>query len=175
MITPVLQCERVLELVPKVVDGEGLEWEVQAVADHTASCADCSQLRLDLVEIGALVRAPLRAAVAQADFSQMWRAVESGMDRVDAERRRERRVAAPLFGWATFSRFASVAAVAGLASIAIFQPFADRSRERGDNRVEISSLEGGADNTVMIYESPDDQVTFIWVIDEAPAEEKAPI
>ena len=173
MITPVLNCERVLELVPKVVDGEGLEWEVQAVADHTASCADCAQLRADLVEIGTLVRTPLRAAVAQADFSQMWRAVERGMDRVDAERRRERSVVAPSFGWVAFSRFASVAAVAGIAAVAVFQPFAER--QLTDNRVEISSIEGGADNTVMIFESPEEQVTFIWVIDEAPAEEKAPI
>lgn len=175
MITPVLQCDRVLELVPKVVDGEGLEWEVQAVADHTATCADCAQLRADLVEIGTLVRAPIRAAVADADFSGMWRAVERGMDRADAERRRERRAATSSSGWAAFSRFASVAAVAGLAAVALFQPFADRTHEIRDNRVEISSIEGGENNTVMIYESPDEQVTFIWVIDEVPNEEKAPI
>lgn len=175
MITPVLQCDRVLELVPKVVDGEGLDWEVQAVADHTASCADCAQLRADLVEIGTLVRAPIRAAVANADFSGMWRAVESGMDRADAERRSARRTAAPSFGWAAFSRFASVAAVAGLAAVAIYQPFADRTRDLRDNRVEVTSIEGGPNNTIMIYESPEEQVTFIWVLDDVSNEEKAPI
>ena len=158
-------CERIEELVPKVVDRQALDWEVEAVQAHLAGCADCAALRDDLVRIGALVRRDVAAAVEAADFSGLWSAVEKGMDRADAEQGAER-IRRTFFSWASVSRFAAAAAVAAAFAWAVLLPGKSVHEYASDNTIEISSVEGGADNTVMIYESDEDNVTFIWVIDE---------
>lgn len=161
-----LGCDRIVELVPKVVDRQALEWEVEAVSSHTAGCADCAQLQADLRDIGRLVREPVLAETAAADFSGFWRAVEAGIDREERLVGRATAANAPARsagGWAWFSRFAAAAAVAAMLVVGVTGP-SGGSHYEADNRIEVSSIEGGADNTVMIYESPEDNVTFIWVI-----------
>ena len=165
-------CERIEELVPKVLDREALDWEIRAVDAHLSSCASCSAIRADLERIGVLVRRDVSAAVASADFSRLWRGVEAGMDRVDAEHRAEN--VRRLFSWTGFSRFAAAAAMAAAFAWAVLLPGRVlHDFHSADNRVEVSAVEGGADNTVMIYESDEDNVTFIWVIDESYSEEDA--
>lgn len=168
-----MNCDRVIELIPKVVDREALEWETAAVEEHTAGCRECASLRSDLTEIGSLVRAPAQAAVVAADFSGFWTAVSRGIDAAQRDTKPARpRVS--LFVWPALSRLASAAAVAAVLVVAlVFAPA--RQHFGADNRIEVSSIEGGSDNTVMIFESPDDNVTFIWVLDEVPDQEKAPI
>lgn len=158
-------CERIEELVPKVLDREALDWEVRAVDAHLASCPSCSVLRGDLERIGVLVRRDVASAVASADFSRLWRGIEAGMDRVDAEHRAER--VRLMFSWTGFSRFAAAAAMAAAFVWAVLLPGRVlHDFDSADNRVEVSSIEGGEDNTVMIYESDVDNVTFIWVMDD---------
>lgn len=167
-MTTNVSCERVEELIPKVVDREALDWEIEAVEGHLASCASCASLREELVGIGAWVRRDVAAAVEAADFSGVWAAVERGMDRADAEARAER--IRRLFSFTGLSRLVAAGAVAAAFAWALLLPDRSVHEFSGDNRVEVSSVEGGAGNTVMIYESEDDNVTFIWVFDETHQE-----
>lgn len=163
-----LNCARMVEeLVPKVVDGEALDWQVEAVDVHLRGCADCTAWRDELVRGGSVLREDARAAVAAADFSGVWAAVSRGMDRADADARVQR-IKGGFFGWSGFSRFAAAAAMAAAFAWAMLVPpgHLEHDFARGDNRVEVSSVEGGDDNTVMVYESQDENVTFIWVMDE---------
>lgn len=165
-------CERMEELVPKVVDREALDWEVRAVDAHLASCPSCSVLRTELESIGALVRKDVATAVASADFSRLWRGIEAGMDRADAQHAAER--VRRIFSWTGFSRFAAATVMAAAFAWAVLLPGRVlHDFHSVDNRVEVSAVEGGEDNTVMIYESHEDNVTFIWVIDESYDEEGA--
>jgi hypothetical protein len=165
-----VNCERIQELVPKVVDRQALDWEISAVGEHVTTCAGCASLKSDLIEIGALVREPIRREVAEADFSKFWQAVERGIDRLPAPARAIReRVSA----WLMVSRLAAVAAVAASLVLALYVPI---QRPHGfaanDNRVDVQSAEGGADDTVLI-DTDDQGATFIWVIPET-YEEKQP-
>ena len=161
-------CERMKEeLVPRVVDGEALDWQVEAVDVHLRGCADCTAYRDELRQVGTLLRTDVHAAVTASDFSGMWAAVSRGMDRADSDTR-VARVRSGLFGWTGFSRFAAATAMAAALAWAMILPPPSDSHDyaAGDNRVEVSSVEGGDDNTVMVYESQDENVTFIWVMDE---------
>jgi hypothetical protein len=162
----IANCQRMEELIPKVVDREALDWEVEAVNAHLSSCASCSELRDGLLAVGGLVRRDIAAAVEKADFSGMWAKVEAGMDRVDAKHDSER-MKRLLFSWGAVSRWAAVAAVAAAFAWAVMlPPGALHDYGSADNRIEVSSIEGGKDNTVMIYESEEDNVTIIWVIED---------
>ena len=165
-----LECARVEELVAKVVDREALEWEVEAVDAHTSGCASCAALRADLVEIGALVREPVQRAVAAADFSSFWTKVSAGIDALPRVRHEKPRVA--LFSWTMVTRLAAVASVAAVAFLVLPEDHSHHFAE-AKQKVDVVAIEGGDDNTVMIYETPDDQVTFIWLIPET-LEEKQP-
>lgn len=158
-----LECARVEELVPKVVDRQALEWEVEAVDAHTSTCANCSALRNDLVEIGAFVRAPVKRAVAAVDFSRFWENVSRGIDALPKVRHEKPKVG--LFSWTMATRLAAAASVA-VAALLIFPTDHTHHYSESKQKVEVVAIEGGDDNTVMIYESPDDEVTFIWLIEE---------
>ena len=41
--------------------------------------------------------------------------------------------------------------------------------------VEFDQIDSSADTTVMVYETPDDGVKFIWVFDESELGEEQPI
>lgn len=165
-----MNCERIHEFIPKMLDGEALDWERDAVSQHTGTCADCAALQAELVEIGLLVRAPVRAAVADADFSSMWMRVERGMDRADRDRRASRRAAAPAFFSGAFvARFASLAAAAAIAALAFLGPVARAPAGLADNHIDVNSVEAGKNDTVTVYSNPDDDVTFIWVDEDEGA------
>lgn len=166
-----LECARVEELVPKVVDREALEWEIEAVDAHTATCSSCSTLRSDLVEIGAFVRAPVARAVESADFGKLWANVSRGIDALPKVRHEKRSV--PFFSWTMLTRLAAAASVAAVAFVVLPEDHSHHYAE-SKQKVEVVAIEGGDDNTVMIYETPDDEVTFIWVIPETASEEKQP-
>lgn len=156
------------ELIPKVVDREALDWEVEAVSSHLSSCASCTELRDGLLTIGGLVRRDIATAVDTADFSGMWAKVEAGIDRAEATRDSER-MKRLFFSWSAVSRWAATAAVAAAFAWAVLLPSGAFRSYASDNRIEVSSIEGGNDNTVMIYESEEDNVTFIWVIEDERA------
>ena len=162
----IANCQRMEELIPKVVDREALDWEVEAVNAHLSTCASCSELRDGLLAIGGLVRRDIAAAVEKADFSGMWAKIEAGIDRAEAKRDSER-VKHLFFSWSAVSRWAATAAVAAAFAWAVLLPPAGLNQfGNADERVEVSSIEGGDDNTVMIYESEEENVTFIWVIED---------
>lgn len=166
--TTIANCQRMEELIPKVVDREALDWEIEAVSSHLSSCASCSELRDGLLAIGGLVRRDIAAAVEKADFSGMWAKVEAGIDRAEAKRDSER-MKRFLFSWSAVSRWAATVAVAAAFAWAVLLPPGAFRSYAADNRIEVSSIEGGTDNTVMIYESAEDNVTFIWVIEDERA------
>ncbi len=173
-----MSCEQVQEWIPKVVDREALAWERAAVEEHLAGCAACAELRAELVEIGALVRGPILAAADAADFSGLWPAVSAGIDRELAAARRER-VASR--GWdallAPLSRWVAGGLVAAAAAAAVWIAPPAPHLFPADLRVEVSEVEGGADHDVMIYESQDENVTFILVMPKYEADHRrgAPI
>ena len=158
-----MNCERILEFIPKVLDEEALAWEREAVDAHTATCAECNAVRREIIEIGALVRAPIRAAVAEADFSQLWRGIEAGIRRVERASRPAR--APGFFGAAFGARLASLGAAAAIVAAALLAP-AVRVTGLADNHVDVKNVEAGKDQTVTVYTNPDDDVTFIWVEDD---------
>ena len=166
-----MNCERILEFIPKVLDREALDWERAAVDEHVAGCAECAAVKRELTEIGALVRAPVRAAVAEADFSSLWSNIDRGLDRVEREARASggRRMAPVLFGRALGARLASAAAFAAIVGAALLAPLARTVPAIADNHVDVKSVEGGADQTVTVYTNPDDDVTFIWIDDNQGA------
>ena len=160
-----MNCERILDFIAKVQDGEALDWERAAVREHVAGCADCAAVQREIAEIGALVRAPIRAAVAEADFSQLWRNVDRGIDRLAPRRR-----AVPaLLGRAFGARLAAAAAFASIGGAALIAPLARAIPVVADNHVDVKSVEGGDNQTVTVYTNPDDDVTFIWVDEDQGA------
>lgn len=161
--------ERIEELVVKAADGEALDWEKELVAGHLRGCSSCAELQRGLSDVGVLLRRDVAAAVADADFSGMMSRIDAGIDRAAAERDRER-VRRLFFSWSAVSRWGATAAVAAAFAWAVLLPSgAPHDYTGADNRVQVSSVEGGKNNTVMIYESEEDNVTFIWVIEEERA------
>lgn len=164
-----LNCQRIEELIPKVVDREALDWEIQAVGAHLPTCASCTELRDGLLAIGGFVRRDIAAAVESADFSGLWARVEEGIGRA-AAKRDEERMKRLFFSWPAVTRWVATGAVAAAFAFAVLLPGSPLHDFAGaDNRIEVSSIEGGAHNTVMIYESEEDNVTFIWVIEDERA------
>ena len=164
-----LSHERIEELVVKAADGEALDWETELVAEHVRGCASCTELRRGLADVGSLLRRDVAAAVASADFSGMMSRIDAGIDRADAKRARER-MRHLFFSWSAVSRWGATAAVAAAFAWAVLLPSGALHDYTGaDNRVEVSSVEGGKNNTVMVYESEEDNVTFIWVIEDERA------
>ena len=162
-----LTCQRIEELIPKVVDREALDWESQAVAAHLPTCASCTGLRDGMVELGGVVRRDIAAAVDAADFSGLMTRIDTGIDRA-ATKRDADRMKSLFFSWPAVTRWVATGAVAAAFTFAVVLPPA-RDLASQDNRIEVSSIEGGTDNTVMIYESEEDNVTFIWVIEDERA------
>lgn len=161
-----LNCPRIEELIPKVVDREALDWEVEAVNAHLPTCTSCSELRDGMLAIGGLVRRDIAAAVEQADFSGLWAKIDAGIDRAETKRDADR-MKRLFFSWTAVSRWAATAAVAAAFAWAVLLPSSGlHDFESADNRIEVSSIEGGKNNAVMIYESEEDNVTFIWVIED---------
>lgn len=164
-----MNCERIEEMIGKVVDREALDWEVDAVTAHLPTCANCSELREGMVALGGFVRRDIAAAVDGADFSHLWDKVEAGIDHAAAKHDKER-MKRLFFSWPAVTRWVATGAVAAAFAFGVLLPGSPLHDFAGaDNRVEVSSIEGGKDNTVMIYESEDDNVTFIWVIEDERA------
>ena len=164
-----MNCERIEELIPKVVDRQALDWEVEAVGAHLPTCAACASLDRELREIGALVRAPVARAVAEADFSGFWAKVDAGIR--SSAPTRMLGVAKPKvsFGWLAFARVASAVSVAAMLALIMWLPIhQEHDFAANDNAVDVQSISGGANDTVMIQSSGKDDadVTFIWVIPE---------
>lgn len=162
-----LSCNKIEELIAKVIDREALDWEVDAVKTHLPTCASCTELRDGMIELGGFVRSDIASAVASADFSGLMAKVDAGIDRAAAKRDSDR-LKGLLFSWPAVTRWVATGAVAAAFAYALFLP-PPRDFATQDNRIEVSSVEGGANNTVMIYESQDDNVTFIWVIEDERA------
>ena len=164
-----LSCSKIEELIAKVIDREALDWEVDAVKSHLPTCASCTELRDGMIELGGFVRSDIASAVASTDFSGLMAKIDAGIDRAAAKRDSDR-MKSLLFSWPAFTRWVATGAVAAAFAFAMLMagnPLHDF--ESADNRIEISSIEGGTDNTVMIYESEEDNVTFIWVIEDERA------
>lgn len=167
MSTNNLTCSQIEERIAKVIDREALDWEIQAVAAHLPTCVSCAEFRDGLAALGGFVRRDIAAAVAKADFSDLMANVDAGIDRAAAQRDAAR-LKSLFFSWPAVTRWVATGAVAAAAAFAVLLPGNPLHDFAGaDNRVEVSSIEGGADNTVMIYE--DDNVTFIWVIEDERA------
>ncbi len=165
-----LECARIEELVPKVVDRAALDWEVEAVDAHTATCASCSALRADLVEIGVFVRGPVKRAISTTDFSRLWANVSRGIDALPTLRHEKKTT--PFFSWTMATRLAAAASVAVFALLVLPEDHSHHFAE-STQKVDVVAIEGGDDNTVMIYESQDaTQTTIIWISE--PIEEKQP-
>lgn len=161
--------ERIEELVVKAADGEALDWEKDAVAAHLPGCESCRELQSALHAMGGVIRRDVAAAVERADFSGFMARVDAGIDRAETQRDRER-LRRLFFSWGAVTRWGATAAVAAAFAWAVLLPSGPLHDFAGnDNRIEVSSIEGGANNTVMIYESEEDNVTFIWVIEDERA------
>lgn len=164
-----LSHERIEELLPKVVDGEAQDWENEAVRAHLPTCASCTDLRDGMLALGGFVRRDVAAAVESADFSGLWAKVDAGIDRAAAKQDADR-LKRLFFSWPAVTRWVATGAVAAAFAFAVVMPGNPlHDFSSADNRIEVSSIEGGADNTVMIYESEEDNVTFIWVIEDERA------
>jgi anti-sigma factor RsiW len=159
-----MNCERILEIIPKAADGEALDWEREALAEHLAGCPDCSAVQAELAQIGMLVRRPVAQAVAEADFSALWRGISHGIDRAESQPVAK---AARASGFGRLlPRLSYFGAAAAIASFALFTP-APQAVAVADNHVDVQSVEAGANQTVTVYTNPDDDVTFIWVDEDA--------
>lgn len=159
-----MNCERILEIIPKAADGEALDWERGALAEHLPGCPDCSAVQADLAMIGMLVRRPVALATGEADFSALWRGVSAGIDRAESQPAGK---AARVSGFGRFlPRLSYFGAAAAIAGFAIFSP-TPRAVAVADNHVDVQAVEGGAHQTVTVYTNPDDDVTFIWVDEDA--------
>lgn len=162
-----MSCNKIEELIAKVIDREALDWEADAVKAHLPACASCTELRDGMLALGGLVRKDIAAAVASTDFSGLWNKVDAGITRTAAKADSER-LKHLFFSWPAVTRWVATGAVAAATAFAfLLPPLHDFASQ--DNRIEVSSIEGGADNTVMIYESEEDNVTYIWVIEDERA------
>ena len=164
-----MSCNKIEELIAKVIDREALDWEVDAVKVHLPTCASCTELRDGMLALGGLVRKDIAAAVDSTDFSGLWNKVDAGITRAAATHDAER-MKRLFFSWPAVTRWVATGAVAAAFAFAVLLPGSPlHDFAAADNRIEISSIEGGTNNTVMIYESEEDNVTFIWVIEDERA------
>ena len=159
-----LSHERIQEFLSKDADGAALDWEREAAAAHLPGCSECREFRDAIAPIGAGVRLPAQRALAAADFSRFFAAVEAGMDRVDRDAKTASRAAG--FNFTAFlTRAAAFGAVAAVLAVVLLGTEAATAPVTADAGagVDVKAIEGGSDQTITIDDSSG--TTVIWVED----------
>lgn len=172
--------DRIYELIGRVLDGEATDAERTEVMSHLESHPEDRAWMEEAEKTGNLFRAQVRAEMEAVDLSGIWPGVQRGLNELEHDAAADPSAPAPpqrFRNWLeTFLPFPApalgwVAAAAAIAAVAIISP---RLGQHGGGLahgfVEVEQVDTPADTSVMIYDTPDDNVKFIWVFegDEEP-------
>ncbi|GAB4330747.1 MAG: hypothetical protein Kow0099_01500 [Candidatus Abyssubacteria bacterium] len=168
----VMSCEKVRSLLDRFYDNELGRRKHRAVSEHLRQCPGCAGEFEKLSRTGLLLKSHYRDFANADDVSAVWAGVSRAMDTTDALQPDQseplleklgRIFAIPKPAWA------AAAAVALLIVLAIAYIPNDQVSTVAANDCIIDKVE--AENySVMVYETGNNGMKIIWVMNESPEE-----
>ena len=180
-----LDNDHIDQLMGLVLDGQASPEEVAELEATLANMPSERKRMEQLGKVGDLLRSQVQQEMNQVDLSGLWRQVDQqlGWEKKSPVVEEEgvswqERVLAwlgsifptPRMAWA-MAASAALLVFVGLNAPRWMSPV--EVAQRGF--VEFDQIDSSADTTVMVYESPDDGVKFIWIFEESEPGEEQPI